>query len=30
MEFSLGKEELINIVSACQERSYAEEIEILQ
>ena len=30
MNCSIGKQELIDIVSACQERSYAEEIEMLK
>jgi len=30
MEFALNRDDLIKIVSAAQERSYAEEIELLQ
>ena len=30
MSFSVGKEDLIRFVSACQERSYCEEIDLLQ
>lgn len=28
-EFAISKEELARIVSACQERTYADEIDIL-
>lgn len=30
MAFKIKKEELISIVSTCQDRSYAEEIELLE
>lgn len=30
MSFSMNKQELIDIVSTCQQRSYAEEIQILE
>lgn len=30
MTCTVSKEELIRIVSSCQERSYAEEIDLLQ
>ena len=30
MEYSLSKEELLKIVSSCQQRSYAEEVDLLQ
>jgi Ca2+ transporting ATPase len=30
MSFPISKEELVGLVSTCQERSYAEEIEMLE
>ena len=30
MSFSIGKDDVFNIVTACQDRSYAEEVDLLK